>query len=235
MWEKAYKRDGFVEISSVVRMSILEPVVGVLDNLTYAAAALAPAAAAYAGHRKSFLAADGLRLQHPLVLQLSHDSAVHTVVARLLHAAPEKICIWRDQTFYKEPGDSATLWHSDASGNEPFLDIDGNRNSVAGLSAWIPLHRVLHNSGRLQFLSGSHQTQSDLRAAALLPQMNLGDVSFHSVDTSHAAEPNSSEKTRKVFVLMFAALEPNSNAKETSALSCARKEYGLATAEHTDL
>ncbi|HEX4413225.1 MAG TPA: phytanoyl-CoA dioxygenase family protein [Lacipirellulaceae bacterium] len=122
--------------------------------------------------------------------------------------------IWHDQALYKEPSGNLTPWHVD----QQYWPMS-NANSV---TAWIPLQDVPIEMGPLCFGRGSHQKrigrdleigeESERQIGDAVRKEKIdevqepyakGDVSFHLGWTLHRAGPNSTQRLRRVFTIIY--------------------------------
>ena len=119
---------------------------------------------------------------------------------------------YQAQSFYKEPGDTGSLWHSDSYA----CPLDTNNQLT---TAWVPMVEVEREMGVLAFARGSHQDMNlnfwndgnamahtdDAQAATgelgvyaakhvksryhvdVWPRLKPGDVTFHGGWTLHAS------------------------------------------------
>ena len=137
---------------------------------------------------------------------------------RLAHAAKQLedmaggVRFYQAQSFYKEPGDTGSLWHSDSYA----CPLDTNNQLT---TAWVPMVELEREMGVLAFARGSHQDMNlnfwndgnamahtdDAQAATgelgvyaakhvksryhvdVWPRLKPGDVTFHGGWTLHAS------------------------------------------------
>lgn len=118
-----------------------------------------------------------------------------------------------DHAIYKSPGGEGVSWHQD----------DAYKSSVKemkSVAAWIPLQDVDDDMGCMTYVSGSNlgekinhlHCSNGNRFITLSSQQqrkkttmkgNFGDVIFHSPRTIHGSLPNTSNKTRKAWIIHF--------------------------------
>lgn len=152
------------------------------------------------------------------------DGAVRplTFHRKLAQAATEllgvtAVRIWQDQALYKEPGGRITDPHQDATfwpiGDAPLV------------SAWIPLEGSSRGAGAMAYVPGSHKA-GRLKAVNLLHttepydilqdpalgarepvfvEAEKGSVVWHHGLTVHQAEPNSTNRLRRTFTVVYIA------------------------------
>ena len=151
------------------------------------------------------------------VRRLVRSPRLLRMAATLLSAeSAASVCVWMERAFFKDPGDGATHWHTDAS---------ANRINVPILTAWIPLAPTSPRNGGLRFELWQREQNSvkngtfvppaalskeeelappSARARVVAPTMQPGDVSFHHGRTKHSASANESRELREAFTIMFA-------------------------------
>jgi len=146
------------------------------------------------------------------VRALTFDRRIARIASSLLQVPALRV--YCDQSFYKDPGSSATGAHQDYS----LLSIEETRT----ITAWIPLEACTREAGTLGYLPGSHKfgcvTNVDLimgrnpfasvgsdHENAVFVEPRLGSVAFHHVLTLHFSTPNTSDRTRKALAITFFA------------------------------
>lgn len=127
--------------------------------------------------------------------------------------------LWHDQALYKEAGGRKTDAHLDY----PFWPID--RPDL--VSAWVPFDSVRTGGGVMAYVRGSHFMEDvgfadighlrDDNPNDLLDRPDIADkelvwveaprgsVIFHHALTVHTAEANETNKTRRVFTMVYMA------------------------------
>ena len=168
-------------------------------------------------YEQTFVQCKGLWEDHASVRPLTFHPKLCAAAAGLLQT--ECIRLWHDQALYKEAGGRKTDAHLDY----PFWPVD----KPELVSAWIPFDGVQHGGGIMGYVQGSHRMGIDqfvdigqLRGGDpydLLqdPQVASkpfkwveapkGSVIFHHACTIHAAEPNDTNETRRVFTMVYVA------------------------------
>lgn len=124
--------------------------------------------------------------------------------------------LYHDQALFKEPGGGVTFWHQD----QYYWPLE----TPHAITMWMPLADCDEEMGVLTFASRSHEngplvpkhisTESDaeLRAAiaargypiASAP-LRVGDATFHTGWTAHAAGPNQTDRMREVMTIIYFA------------------------------
>lgn len=130
----------------------------------------------------------------------------------------DRVRLFRDQVYFKEPGGENTAWHQDGH----FMPIHTDKI----ITMWLPLVDVTPDMAPMSFLSGTHRpfkflgtsTPQDEKmqqfAQSMVEQgyrlinygtLAAGDVTFHSGWTLHSAPANRSLRTREVLVVVYYA------------------------------
>lgn len=209
----AFRRDGFVVIPELLSAAELE---------TYGAAVDAAVAARTRHDRRrledktpyeqSFQQCINLWEDHPGVRPLTFHPRVGEAAAALLGVGALRV--WHDQALYKEAGGRPTDAHQD-QGYWPIEEADT-------LTAWIPFDGSTLESGAMGYVPGSHTfgvrkfvniffgAPEDLIAAPeargvepVFVEVPRGGVAFHHGLTFHLAMPNRSERTRRVYTVIY--------------------------------
>jgi hypothetical protein len=136
-----------------------------------------------------------------------------SIAAALLDAGAVRL--FRDQSYYKEPGGGCTPWHQDSS----YIPLDAE-----SLSIWIPLSRITPDMAPMDYASRSHHQRVSLGtcgageeemdafearlrangfAIANYQTFEAGDVAVHSTATMHGSRTNRSSKQREVLVAAY--------------------------------
>jgi ectoine hydroxylase-related dioxygenase (phytanoyl-CoA dioxygenase family) len=125
--------------------------------------------------------------------------------------------LWQDQALYKEPGGRVTDPHQDT----PFWPI----GDTPLISAWIPFDDSTLVNGAMSYVPGSHllgrlkvvnlmrstEPYDILRDPSLegrkpvAVESAAGSVQWHHGLTVHQAAPNRSDRTRRVFTVVYIA------------------------------
>ena len=137
------------------------------------------------------------------------------IAADLLEA--DTVRLFRDQSYFKEPGGGNTPWHQDSY----FLPLDTSQT----ITLWIALSDVSPEMAPMTFVTGSHRrgylgTSTPLDQAmdefeqSLIEKgfelmnygaMVAGDVSVHAGWTLHSSRMNVSDRTREALVIVYYA------------------------------
>lgn len=168
-------------------------------------------------YEQTFVQCKGLWEDHASVRPLTFHPKLCAAAASLLQA--DCVRLWHDQALYKEAGGRKTDAHLDY----PFWPVDHPHL----VSAWIPFDGVQYGGGIMGYVQGSHRMGIDqfvdigqLRGGEpcdLLQEPKVaskpfiwveapkGSVIFHHACTIHAAEPNDTNETRRVFTMVYIA------------------------------
>lgn len=127
----------------------------------------------------------------------------------------DTVRLFRDQSYFKEPGGGNTSWHQDAY----FMPLD-TQNVI---TLWLPLIDITEEMAPMRYFSGTHKggylgTSSPQREAIdrfethltgkgypvhSYGAVNAGDGTFHSGWTMHGSLMNTSPHTREALVIVF--------------------------------
>lgn len=129
----------------------------------------------------------------------------------------DTVRLFRDQSYFKEPGGGNTPWHQDVY----FMPLD----TTQIITMWIALSEVSPEMAPMTFVTGSHQQgymgtsmpldesmnefeQSITKSGFQLKNygaMAAGDATFHSGWTLHSSRKNMSDRTREALVIVYYA------------------------------
>ena len=166
-------------------------------------------------YEQSFVQCMRLWETDPAVRPLTFHPKLAQAAAELL--AVPSVRLWQDQALYKEPGGRVTTPHQDS----PFWPI----GEVPLVSAWIPFEatsaasggtgyvRGSHKLGRLRVVDITHTTEpydiaNDPALGGREPEFvaaEPGDVVWHHGLTVHEAGPNTTDRMRRVFTVVYIA------------------------------
>jgi ectoine hydroxylase-related dioxygenase (phytanoyl-CoA dioxygenase family) len=211
-----YRSDGFVVIPDVFEPAALERHGRAVDAaVAERTSADTRPMADKSLYEQSFLQCMNLWETSRAVRSLTFDAEVGELAASLMEA--ERLRIWHDQALYKEPGGRITDPHQDL----PFWPIYPPNQ----ITAWIPFDGSVRECGAMSYVPGSHAvgikrfvdiTHSteplDILAdpaiadvEPVLVEAPLGSVVFHHSLTVHGAEPNVTDRTRRVYCVIWLA------------------------------
>ena len=165
-------------------------------------------------YEQSFRQCINLWEDAPDVRPFTFHPRIGEVAAALLHA--DAVRIWHDQALYKESQGRETDPHLD----HDYWAIEEPRT----VTAWIPFDGSTENEGSMGYVPGSHKFDitavADIftgrgfdldhgdEARGIAPEyINVprGSVAFHHGRTIHLANPNRSDRTRRVHTVIFFA------------------------------
>lgn len=129
----------------------------------------------------------------------------------------DTVRLFRDQSYFKEPGGGNTPWHQDSY----FMPLD----TTQVITMWIALSDVSREMAPMIFVSGSHRrgymgtsmpldgSMDDFERSINKLEFQLknygamaaGDASFHSGWTLHSSRKNVSDRTREALVIVYYA------------------------------
>ncbi|KAI5996530.1 phytanoyl-CoA dioxygenase [Pisolithus orientalis] len=131
--------------------------------------------------------------------------------------------VYHDLTFFKEGlgKGKPTPWHQDGH----YWPLDTEKC----ITLWVPLLDCPVDMGPMSFVSGSHLNK-DAEHLPISDESdeyirNLGDATFHSCWTYHAAASNTTENTRIAFAIAYydadatIPLEPPTNERRAANLA----------------
>ena len=165
-------------------------------------------------YEQSFRQCINLWEDAPDVRPFTFHPRIGEAAAALLHA--DAVRIWHDQALYKESQGRETDPHLD----HDYWAIEEPRT----VTAWIPFDGSTENEGSMGYVPGSHKFDitavADIftgrgfdldhgdEARGIAPEyINVprGSVAFHHGRTIHLANPNRSDRTRRVYTVIFFA------------------------------
>ena len=213
----AYRRDGFVLLRRVLDPDV---VAAARPHLIAALQRHWPAQERSATERddaysRAFVQITKVGLEDETVRAFTHARRIGHVAAELMGV--RGVRIYCEDWLLKRPSAGETPWHQDSC-VFPF-------DTVAAITAWIPIHDIDASMGLPRYARGSHASglapveniseESNREFARLIAERGLevtdmppfaaGDVCFHDGLTVHSAWPNESSQLRYVLALhMFA-------------------------------
>lgn len=153
----------------------------------------------------------------PDVAPFTFHPKLCAAAAALLQA--DRVRLWHDQALYKAPGGRKTDAHLDY----PFWPVV-EQDLV---SVWIPFQDVQPDGGMMSYVQGSHRIgytefvdigqlhggeafdllkEPQIAELPLIPvPAKKGSAVFHHACTIHAADPNHTDATRRVFTMAYMA------------------------------
>lgn len=168
-------------------------------------------------YEQTFVQCMRLWEDHPDVAPFTFHPKLCAATAALLRT--DCVRLWHDQALYKEPGGRKTDAHLDY----PFWPTD--RSDL--VSVWIPFDDVQPGGGMMSYVRGSHAAgitefvdigqlrggepvdllqNEQVAALELVPvAAKKGSAIFHHACTIHCADANETNRTRRVFTMVYMA------------------------------
>jgi ectoine hydroxylase-related dioxygenase (phytanoyl-CoA dioxygenase family) len=165
-------------------------------------------------YEQSFTQCQNLWEDYLDVRPLSFHPRIGQAAAELLGV--DSVRLWHDQALYKEPGGRVTDAHQD----QPYWPIQ----EPLTITAWIPFEGSTLESGAMGYVPGSHRVglrrfvnifvgepENLLEAPELagidpvFVEVPAGSVAFHHGLTAHLAKPNTTDRPRAVYTVIYFA------------------------------
>jgi ectoine hydroxylase-related dioxygenase (phytanoyl-CoA dioxygenase family) len=168
-------------------------------------------------YEQTFVQCMRLWEDHPEVAPFTFHPKLCAAAAALLQT--DCVRLWHDQALYKEPGGRQTDAHLDY----PFWPVD----KPELVSVWIPFDDVHPGGGMMSYVQGSHKAgvtefvdigqlrggepydllkNPKVAARPVVPvEAPKGSAIFHHACSIHMADANETEKTRRVFTMVYIA------------------------------
>ncbi len=163
-------------------------------------------------YQQSFIQCMNLWEDSAAVRSLTFDARLGRMAATLLRVP--SVRLWHDQALYKEANGPSTVAHQD----HPYWPIQ----ETASVTAWIPLQGSTLASGAMGYVPGSHaiglrkfvniffgepvDILADPEITEIEPmfvEVPKGGVAFHHGLTVHLAKPNTTDRDRAVFTIIY--------------------------------
>lgn len=208
-----FARDGFVKLPDVLdaaTIGYVEP--EITKSLLALNTQQTPVDQRDSTYQRAFLQVENLWRHSMRVKELVFASRLARIAAELLQT--DGVRLFHDQALYKEPGGGITPWHAD----QYYWPFASDRTCTV----WIPLQETPLDMGPLSFSVASHHFEfgrdmeiSDASEAALQQALSeqgfvhlnepytLGEVSYHLGWTFHRAQPNVSDRPRRVMTVIY--------------------------------
>lgn len=165
--------------------------------------------------RDSFLQCTNLWTRYPDVLPWTCHPRLAQAAGELLRV--DSVRLWHDQALYKQPGGRRTDPHQD----HPYWPIE----EADQVTAWVPFEGSTMTGGAMAYYPGSHRVglarfvdifgevdPDDIGEDPALQgtdpvhvEVPRGGVAFHHGLTAHFAEPNATERARRVHTVIYFA------------------------------
>jgi ectoine hydroxylase-related dioxygenase (phytanoyl-CoA dioxygenase family) len=210
---RCFREDGFVRLPGVLSPALLNEYAPEIDRLV---AEQNPLKDVPLEERSLY---DQAFIQVSNIWPLSEKARELAFSRRLARIAAELmgtrgVRMWHDQALYKEPSGGFTPWHVD----QQYWPMA----SPHSVTAWIPLQDTPLEMGPLCFGRGSHrkhigrdleisaESEEQIREAVRKEKIDqvqepfaLGDISYHLGWTLHRAGPNTTNRARRVFTIIY--------------------------------
>ena len=207
-----YQKNKFIKIKSIFSEEVIahfnEAITQTVNQLTQEKKPLAQRST----YGKAFLQLMNLWRASEVIQQIVFSKRLASIAAGLMQV--EGVRLYHDQALYKEAKGGITPWHAD----QYYWPLETDKT----ITAWIPLQATPLEMGPLEFSAGSHQIvegrdlaisdesealiQKRLRVtdfAHIIEPFDIGEISFHSGWIFHRAGANQTNKTRKVFTIIY--------------------------------
>ena len=207
-----YQKNKFIKIKSIFPAEVIahfnEVITQSVNQLNQEKKPLAQRTT----YGKAFLQLMNLWRTNEVIQRFVFSKRIASIAAGLMQV--EGVRLYHDQALYKEAKGGITPWHAD----QYYWPLETDKT----ITAWIPLQATPLEMGPLEFSAGSHQIvegrelaisdesetliQQRLRVtdfAHIIAPFDIGEISFHSGWVFHRAGANQTEKTRKVFTIIY--------------------------------
>lgn len=208
---RQFREDGFIKLKHVLDAETLQHYGEKITELTFAHAPDKPLNERDT-YGKAFIQVGNLWPKDDTVREFVFSKRLGRLAAELMGTTGVRM--WHDQALYKEPAGGFTPWHVD----QQYWPMASGHC----VTAWIPLQATPMEMGPLCFGKGSHlknvgrdieisdESEQRIRDAVkaegvieVYEPYDLGEVSFHLGWTLHRAGPNTTDRPRKVFTIIY--------------------------------
>lgn len=211
-----FQRDGHLLLRGVVTLSEIAAYrPAIVNAVIHNDREQQPMEKAVSGHSHVWKFVENLWRLDPIVQRFVLAHRFGKIAADLLEV--DTVRLFRDQSYFKEPGGGNTPWHQDSY----FLPLDTSQT----LTLWVALSDVSPEMAPMTFVTGSHRrgylgTSTPLDRAmdefeqSLIEKgfeltnygaMVAGDASVHAGWTLHSSRMNVSDRTREALVIVYYA------------------------------
>ena len=214
----AFERDGFAVVENALDANEIERYGRAVDAaVAYRSSGDDRAVEEKTLYEQSFIQCMNLWEDHADVREITFHPRLAEMAARFLGA--EAVRVWHDQALYKEPGGRETDAHQDL----PFWPI----KPADQVSVWIPFEGSTRAGGAMAYVPGSHRLglkkfvdithtmhpePYDILDDPLIRDIDPvwvevppGAAVFHHSLSVHLASPNTTDRMRRVFTVIYFA------------------------------
>lgn len=208
-----FRADGFIKLKEVLSLEEIAAYAPIVTELTLARDRNKGVPMDQRNtYDRAFIQVSNLWEVDARVQRFAFSRRLARIAAELLGV--RGVRMWHDQALYKEAGGGFTPWHAD----QYYWPLA----TMKTVTVWIPLHAVSMDVGPLAFGRGSHLLPAGReigisdRSEALIDEhirkqgieqvyepFDPGEVSFHYGFTLHRAGPNTTDRPRQVFTVIY--------------------------------
>ena len=207
-----YQKNKFIKIKSIFPEEVITYFNEVITQKVHQLNQRKKPLAQRSTYGKAFLQLMNLWRTDKVIQQLVFSKRIASIAAGLMKI--KGVRLYHDQALYKEAKGGITPWHAD----QYYWPLETDKT----ITAWIPLQATPLEMGPLEFSAGSHQIvegrdlaisdesealiQKRLKVtdfAHIIEPFDIGEISFHSGWIFHRAGANQTNKTRKVFTIIY--------------------------------
>lgn len=207
-----YRDQGFIKLKDVLSREVLDHYGSEVSRMVHQLNKNPKPLHERDTYSKAFIQIGNLWRQSQTVKEIAFSKRLGRIAAELMGVGGVRM--YHDQALYKEPGGGFTPWHAD----QYYWPVHNDNTTTV----WMPLQETPMEMGPLQFAVGSQAYQkgrnleigdeSERELQKSFAQMNyavesspydVGEVSFHSGWTFHRAGPNTTDRPRAVFTVIY--------------------------------
>ena len=210
---RRFREDGFIRLPRVLSAELITGYAPDLNRLVDSGNKLKDVPLAERSlYDQAFIQVHNLWTKSERAKEFAFSRRLARIAAELM--GTRGVRMWHDQALYKEPSGSFTPWHVD----QQYWPMA----SPHSVTAWIPLQPTPREMGPLCFGCGSHrkrigrdleisaESEAHIREAVRKEKIDevqepfeLGDISYHLGWTLHRAGPNTTDRPRRVFTIIY--------------------------------
>jgi ectoine hydroxylase-related dioxygenase (phytanoyl-CoA dioxygenase family) len=210
---RRFREDGFARLPAVLSRAVLNDYAPEIDRLVEERNPLKEVPLEERSlYDQAFIQVSNIWPHSEKARDLAFSRRLARIAAELM--GTRGVRMWHDQALYKEPSGGFTPWHVD----QQYWPMA----SPHSVTAWIPLQDTPMEMGPLCFGRGSHrkhigrdleisaESEEQIREEVRKEKIDqvqepfaLGDVSYHLGWTLHRAGPNTTNRPRRVFTIIY--------------------------------